>query len=117
MAESPGNPDQQTLIRSYRPGDEEAIIKVLVDVFGRWPGFDLDGQPLDYWRWRYLSKFSDARHVSVVEVDKRIIGCLHFSKVEMKIIDGVYPGTLAGDIAILEQFQSQGLTARFAKKA
>lgn len=117
MAMSPGNPDQQTLIRSYRPGDEEAIINVLEEVFGRWPGFDLDGQQLDHWRWRYLSEFSNARHVCVVEVANRIVGCLHSSKVEMKISDGIYPGTLAGDIAVLEPFRSQGLTARFAEKA
>ena len=116
MAMSPGNTDQQTRIRTYRPGDEEAIIKVLVEVFGRWPGFDLDYQQLDHWRWRYLSEFSNTRHVCVVEVAKRIVGCLHYSKVEMKISDGVYPGTLAGDIAVLEPFRSLGLTARLAEK-
>lgn len=116
MTDSNVDMSQQTLVRSYRPGDEEAIIEVLVEVFGGWPSFDLDCQSVDHWRWRYLSQPGNAAHLAVVEAGGRIVGCLHHSPLEMKISDSVYPGMLSGDFAVLEAFRGEGLTARFSKK-
>ncbi len=104
----------KTSLRTYEPGDEKAIISVLESVFGQWPGFDLDCSQAEHWRWRYLRKEGNERHIYLLLHGNRIVGCQHYTPVDFKVGDSVVPAMLAGDIAICEAFRGERAVARLA---
>lgn len=109
--------DEAARVRSYRAGDEKGIIRVLETVFGGWPAFNLNCELIDHWRWRYMEAPGNSAHIFVCEADGEIVGCVHHTLMDMKIEDRIYPGMLAGDIAIFKPFRDQGLLADFTKAA
>ncbi len=106
-----------TRIRSYRPGDETAILELLETVFHGWPDFDLNCEAIDHWRWRYLEAPANSEHLHVCEAGGRIVGCLHHSPVSMKIGAREYAGHLGGDIAVLKPFRNRGLVGELTGEA
>ncbi len=49
-----------------------------------------------------------------MEAGGQVVGCLHYSPCKLKIGDGEYAGMLSGDIAVLEAYRGEGITARLS---
>ena len=96
-------------LRSYRPGDEHGIVQLLQSVFGRWPKIDLNCEPVDHWRWKYLENPVKNLNVVVGVSENEIISCHHGLRHRIKIGDEVYLGSIAMDLAVHPDFRGMGL--------
>jgi len=63
-------------IRTARKDDWPQIVELLLEVFRRWPAFELDVSPLEHLRWKMRSDPLAARHQWVTEIDGRIVATL-----------------------------------------
>jgi hypothetical protein len=61
--------DTELAVRTYRPGDEDAIQELYAAVFGR-------PRSLDEWRWRFLGSPSGPADMFLVEDADRVVGHL-----------------------------------------
>lgn len=105
--------DKKYEIRVYRDGDEEEIIRLLQQVFGGWPRFDLSCSPLDHWRWKFVDN-PMKMNISIICVkDRKIIGCNHAITVRLKVGDKVVLGTALVDLAVHPDFRRLGITNSF----
>ena len=60
-----------TVVRPYRPGDEVQLVKLFQECFGRPIG---PGDPVEFWRWKYLRSPYGDPIILVAELGDRIIG-------------------------------------------
>ena len=66
----------QATIRNAREDDWPEVVELLLEVFRRWPAFELDVSPLEHLRWKMRSDPIVARHQWVAEIDGRIAATL-----------------------------------------
>jgi len=102
-AENPGIEETAWSIRGYRSGDEQELVAVLDTVFDGWPSFDLSCTSTGYWRWRYIDNPGKSTLIVVCLAEDVIVGCVHYTTVNMKIGDKIWSGCLGGDIQALQQ--------------
>lgn len=65
------------IARRYEEGDEIKIVDLLTKIFGKWPQFDLDCDPVAHWKWKYLENSSKKSTVTLVDDGGKIIGSHH----------------------------------------
>ena len=97
------------IIRPYRKGDEEEIVKLLELVFNGWPHFDLSCTPLDHWRWKFEENPLKKISIAVSESDNRIIGCAHLTPQNIKIGSKSLLCFQAMDSAVHPDFRRMGV--------
>ena len=99
-------------IRSYRPGDELGIVKLLQLVFNGWPRLDLSCTPLDHWRWKCMDGPYKSNFIALGVINDRIIGAMHSLSYKIKIGNDYYISHYAGDTAVHPDFRRWGLTKK-----
>ena len=104
-------------IRQYRPGDEEKIVKLLIDVFQPWPKFDIECSPIDHWRWKFIDDPANKGTYAhtVAALNGEIIGVDHAMLYYIKIGEGRYLSQKGGDTAVNPNYRGQGIYSKLTK--
>jgi len=92
-------------VRAFQPGDEEEIVEFLKLVFDGWPKFDLLCSPLEHWKWKYQDNPLRMNQIIVGVSDHRIVGCVHYPSLRIKIGNKVCLGTQGLDLAVHSDFR------------
>lgn len=100
---------ENIIIRSYQPGDEENVVKLLNSGFDGWPHFDLTCSTLDHWKWKYQDNPLDAYFMAVGLSDDKIIGINHAIPIRIKIGDLIFLCAYAGDTVVDEKYRGRGI--------
>ncbi|MCX6653865.1 MAG: hypothetical protein NTY03_01955 [Candidatus Bathyarchaeota archaeon] len=104
-------------IRLYQVGDEDKIVKLLLDVFKQWPVFDIGCSLLDHWKWKYIDNPANKDifpHV-VAEYKGEIIGVSHGMWYYTKVGDGIFFSSKGTDVAVNQKFRGMGLYTKLTK--
>ncbi len=112
MVEKPqGLQESDCVIRLYQTGDEDKLVKLLVDVFKPWPQIDLDCSLIDHWKWKYIDNptYKDIFPHVVAEYKGEIIGITHGMLYYIKIGDGTYLVSKGADVAVKSNYQGIGI--------
>ena len=104
-------------IRLYSPGDEDKIVKLLIEVFEQWPKFDIECSPIDHWKWKFIDNPSnkDTYTHTVAEINGEIIGVDHGMLFYVKIGEGKYLSEKGADTAISSNYRGQGIYSKLSK--
>ena len=99
------------LIRLYRPGDEEQIVKLLIDVFGQWPRFDIPCSAVEHWKWKFIDNPANKEIYphTVAEIGGEIVGVTHGMMFYNKIGQGRYYCEKAVDVAVSSKHRGLGI--------
>src|SRR4030043_199486 len=90
--------EKEYSVRPFQPGDEEGIVELLELVFDGWPRFGLLCSPLEHWKWKYLNNPLWKNQIIVGVSDHRIISCVHYPSLRIKIGHRVCLGTQGLDL-------------------
>lgn len=101
--------EKNFVVRPYRQGDEEEVIRLLDMVFKGWPHFDLTCSPLDHWRWKFEENPLEKISIVVSECDNGIIGCAHLTPQNIKIGSKNLLCFQTVDTAVHPDFRRMGL--------
>jgi len=93
--------------RLVRPGEEQAILRLLLEAHGDWPKAEIHVEPIDHLRWK-LEAGRDVR-AAVVERSGDIVGAVVLTFRELRVKGSVRMGTSGGDVAVAPAFQGQGV--------
>lgn len=104
-------------VRPYRPGDEFEIVRLLGLVFDGWPHFDINCNPVDHWRWKYLDNPAGKIVCTLAVSDGRIIGCFHSPILEVKIGDSIFLSSQGADQAVHPDFRRMGVYTKTREAA
>jgi hypothetical protein len=96
-------------VRFYREGDEERLLPLLQDAFGRWPGVDVSVEPLEHFRWKHLSDETAKGVQAIAEAGSRAIGSRLTVAQRMKVGGEFLLARLGVDLAVHSDFQNMGL--------
>ncbi len=80
------------------PGEEPALLELLLAAFGTWPKSEISVDAIDHLRWK-LEAGGDQR-AAVVEADGAIVGAVLISFRELLIKRHLLRGTSGGDVAV-----------------
>jgi hypothetical protein len=110
-------PKKDYSIRLYRPGDEDKIVKLLIDVFQPWPKFDTECSAVDHWRWKFIDNPSNKEIYThtVAEANGDIIGVDHGMLFYVKIGEGKYLSEKGADTAISSNYRGLGIYTKLSK--
>jgi hypothetical protein len=97
------------VVRAYRQGDEEGIVELLELAFDGWPKFDLLCGPLEHWRWKYQDNPLRMNQIVVGVSNNRIVGCLHYPSLRIKIGNRVCLSTQGTDLAVHSDFRRKAI--------
>jgi hypothetical protein len=98
----------------YLDGDEAGIVDLLVEVFGRWPNFDIPVSPLKHWKWKYLDSPTQGIVSLAMDGDK-IIGCSHMIMKKIKVGPKIYFSGVGADAAVHKDYEGKGIYSRIGK--
>jgi len=104
------------IIRSYRPGDEEEIVELLELAFNGWPNFDLSCTPLEHWIWKYKDNPRRKIIISVSVSSERIVGFQHTIPFGIKIGENTVPCFQGIDLVIHPDYRRKGIRRLLRKK-
>jgi predicted N-acetyltransferase YhbS len=99
---------EEVIIREPTEEDEPAIVDLLVRSFNGWPHLDIEGSPLDYWRWKYRT-YCDNRLIRVAEYSGNIVGSVHSVPLSIKLFDETLSVNLGGDVAVDPEYRKLGI--------
>jgi hypothetical protein len=102
------------VIRYYTPGDEDKIVKLLIDVFGRWPGFDIECSAADHWKWKFIDNpaSKDICLIVVAEINGDIVGVTHGMPFYIKIGEGKHLSEKEADSAVKSIHRGKGIYSK-----
>lgn len=72
MSAQASSPPPAWRCRFYREGDDQSILDVLQDAFGKWPAVDIDVPPIEHLRWKLNSHALALQLHEVAEIDGEI---------------------------------------------
>lgn len=102
-------------IRIYEDGDEADIALLLEKVFQGWPGFDIDCNSIDHWRWKYIDNPSGNNLVVVVEDGEYLVGAMHSIENRIKIGDNIRRCHYVGDTVVHPEYRSRGIAGEMIR--
>jgi GNAT superfamily N-acetyltransferase len=88
------------------------MLDCIVAAFGPWPAIDIDVSPLDHLRWKLGPEIDGRRYHIIAEDSGRIVACGLARPLRAKLRDAIVAACLYGDMAVLPEFQNQGLMGR-----
>lgn len=97
------------VVRPYRQGDEEEIVRLLEMVFEGWPKFDLSCASIDHWRWKYQDNPFKQFIIAVTEINNEIVGVAHSFILFVKVGNEVHFCTFGGDTGVHPNFRRKGI--------
>ena len=105
------------VIRQYKPGDEDKIVKLLLDTFQPWPKFDIACSAVDHWRWKFIDSPTNKNMYThtVADLHGEIIGVDHGMLYRIKIGEGTYGGEKGADTAVNPNYRGQGIYSKMSK--
>lgn len=99
-------------VRFYRESDDEAMVTLLHQAYGRWPSVDVPVAPIDHLRWKLNSHSIAPRFHVVTEIESEIVGIRPFWARAVKARDRVLMLRQAVDGCVHPAHQRQGIAAR-----
>lgn len=97
-------------VRLYREGDESSIIPLLEAGFDGWPHFDLGCEPIEHWKWKFLSNPYKIMSIGVSEEKGRIVGVSHQIFQRLKFFDNIHLLTQGVDNSVSPDYRKRGLS-------
>ena len=101
--------EKKYVLRDYRVGDEEGLIRLLELVFSGWPHLDLPCSPLDHWKWKFEDNPQKNNVIPIAESGDLIIGSNHSFPLTLKLFDEVYMGSQSTDLATHPDYRNMGV--------
>jgi hypothetical protein len=92
-----------------RPGEETALLALLLDVFGTWPPVALANQPVNYLRWKLELGFAHDCPAVVMEDNDRLVGAIVRSAHPVMLGGSEMLAITGGDVAVLPEYRERGL--------
>ena len=99
-------------IRDYQPGDEQKLVDLLDETFSGWLKLDLQCDPLDHWKWKYIDNPLKINVIALATSEDKIIGCIHNVVQKIKIGEGYYISLLGVDVATHEDYRGTGVYSK-----
>ena len=96
-------------IRAYQQGDEQKIVDLLTETFNGWPKRDLQCDPVDHWRWKFLDNPLKKCVVALATSEDRVIGCFHDIIQRIKIGEDFYLSGHGVDVATHVKYRGTGV--------
>jgi hypothetical protein len=81
-------------------GDEQEVIDLLTQVFGRWPAYEICCSKKRYWEWKYRDNPLNTEEIVVGKIDDEIVGCYHRMPIRVKIGLNTYLSSAGTDVAV-----------------
>jgi hypothetical protein len=97
-------------IEEYNSGDEHQIVQLLRLVFKDWPKLDINGTPLEYWKWKYLDNPYNKILIVLAKNEEQIVGCHHDVPVKININKELYDCTYTADLAVDHNYRKLGIS-------
>ncbi len=94
--------------RLLRPGEEEALLRLLLAAFGTWPKAEINVEPIEHLRWK-LEAAPEPQRAVVVEQDGVFIAGVLLSARPLLLRGRSLVGNMGGDLAVLPAFQNKGV--------
>ncbi len=102
--------ENKVIFRPYKVGDEEDIVKLLIDVFKGWPHFNIKCAPIDHWRWKHSTLHKPL--IAIAEVYGDIIGCWHRIPQKIKFGDNISYGAQGVDVVVHSDFRGLKISSK-----
>ncbi len=118
MVEKPQSlQESDCVIRLYQAGDEDKLVKLLVDVFKPWPQIDLDCSLLDHWKWKFIDNpaYKDTSPHVVAEYKGEIIGVSHGMWYYTKVGDETYFSSKGADVVVNQNYRGMRVFTRISE--
>ncbi len=87
-------------VDSLQKGDEEEVINLLTQVFGRWPGYEIYCSKKRFWEWKYRDNPLNTEEIVVGKIDDEIVSCYHRMPIRAKIGLNIYLSSAGTDVAV-----------------
>jgi hypothetical protein len=97
--------------RSYADGDEYKIGELLQLAFDGWPKFDINCDPVEHWKWKWLEHPMKRHSISVGEVDSQIIAVASSKYYPIWLVNGIYTCRQGGDLAVHPDYRGMRITS------
>jgi len=102
-------------VRFYRPGDEEAMLRVLQASFPRWPEVETSVAPIDHLRWKLASGASNESKHTVAEVNGQIVG-VRIGLIQRYLVRGqLLLQGMETDSAVTPAFRGRGIYSEVSR--
>jgi N-acetylglutamate synthase-like GNAT family acetyltransferase len=101
-------------IRLFKQEDIVGITKLLSSTFPDWPGYEIENNIQDHWKWKHLNNPLGSI-IAVAENNGEIIGCDHEQIRKIKIGNKYMLCTIGADSAVSPDFRQQGIFSRMLK--
>jgi len=96
------------VIRCVEEGDEIHIVKLLNQIFKKWPVVDVDS-PLNHWIWKYRDNPIKTRNFLVALSGDEIIGVFGLLSNHLKIRDKIILCNSGVDVGIRQDYRGKGI--------
>ena len=107
---------EEYLIRLIDSEDQARIADFLSTIYGRWPTFDIQCTPLEYWKWKHEDNPNGSSLVSICEKDKQIIGVSHSSLIKVKLEEEFHIAGQSVDTAVHADHRLKGIRTLLTEK-
>jgi predicted N-acetyltransferase YhbS len=101
------------ITREYTDGDEEAIVELLETVFAGWPKYDIDFDPVDFWRWKYHEGIIPET-IYVIEDEDKIVASYHTWRQKVKVNHESHVILEGMDYTVHPDYRGRGLSRKVA---
>jgi len=106
--------EHEATLRPMRPDEVDEVFAVVQAAFGStWPRLPLNVPPLDHLKWKIDSPQPLPDHVTVVEVDGRVVGYNGAVGRDVWLRGRRLPGRVGADRAVHPDYQDRGLNRRW----
>jgi hypothetical protein len=96
-------------VEPYKDGDETQIVSCIIDAFKVWPFFDIECDPIDHWRWKYLDNPDHENMLLHVKYDNKIVAVAQNLLSYVKIKDKKYLAAYGTDACVHPEYQGKGI--------
>ena len=97
------------VLRGYHSGDEKQIVELLQLVFNGWPKLDLNCDPIDYWRWKFLDNPEKTSCVALGISEDKVIGVVEEFLLKIRIGNHVYLSSYGADVGVHPDYRRIGI--------
>ena len=102
--------------RVYKSGEEEAIVELLDVVFRGWPKYDLTGDAVDFWCWKYQDSPTPSM-VLVIEEEGKLVSAYHSWRQKVWVQGKTWVFESGMDFTVHPEYRRRGLSLKISQLA
>jgi len=107
--------NQKITFRSFQLGEEQSIVRLLIEGFNGWPRFDVSCTSLEHWRWKYLENPLGNSVVQVALCEDKVVGARHSYPIWIRIAGKRFYGFCSGDIVVHPDYRGMGISTNLVE--